>query len=188
MINRLPADVPKSGEIYDITLTGAGLDRRKREIVMFVVDNGEFKGTRLSALLSVDLKEAFIRDADVPVEQISTRGLNELKLQLRLSAHVEVERMGKNPEGNFFRVDEDYKESNVYVAYHLTNFAYPNEDSEMEAAFARKDGKFERKNDPKPPAEKPVEEDTPDEKPAKTAKAATPATRKRKKATTKNKK
>lgn len=157
MINRLPADVPKSGEIYDITLTGAGLDRRKREICMFVVDNGKFKGTRLSALLGVDLKEALIRDADVPVESISTRALDKLKLQIRLSAHVGVERMGKNPQGYFFRVDEAYKESNVYVAYHLTNFAYPNNDSEMEDVFARKDGKFERKNDPKPPADNPVE-------------------------------
>ena len=71
MINRLPADVPKSDVIYDITLTGAGLDRRKNEVCMFVVDNGEFKGTRLSALLSADLKEALIRDADIPVDRIT---------------------------------------------------------------------------------------------------------------------
>lgn len=158
MINRLPADVPDSNKVYDLTLTGAGLDRRKREICMFVVDNGKFKGTRVSTILVSDLKKALIRDADVPVDQVSTRGLSKLKLQVRLSAHIRVERMAKNASNVFFQVGDDYKESNVYVMYHLTNFAYPNKDSEMEDAFARKDGKFDRKNDPQPPAEKPAEE------------------------------
>lgn len=177
MINRLPADVPDSDVVYDLTLTGAGLDRRKREICMFVIDNGTFKGTRVSAILVSDLKESLIRDADVPVEQISTRGLSDLKLKIRLSAHIRVERLRKGDGGLFVQVDEDYKDSNVYVVYHLTNFSYPNKDSEMEDAFKRKDGKFERNNDPQPPPEKPVEETPPEKK-------ETPKPRKRRKTKT----
>jgi len=145
MINRLPADVPKSGEIYDITLTSAGMDRRKREIAMFIVDNGEFKGTRLSAVLTADLKEAFIRECNQPVDQLSVRHLGAKANQLRLSAHVDVERMAKNGAGMFFNVDENYKDSNVYVAYHLSNFSYARNPSELEGALAKKEEKFVRK-------------------------------------------
>lgn len=173
MINRLPADVPESGVIYDLTLTGAGLDLRKREIAMFIIDNGKFKGTRVSAYLVADLKATIIQECDVPVDQVSTRGLSARKNEIRISARIEVERMAKNPEGNYFHVADDYKDSNVYVAYHLTNFSYPNKDSEMEDALAKKDGKFIRKNDPQPPEEKPVEDDKPKKKKTATRKAST---------------
>lgn len=185
MQHRLPADVPKGGERYDLTLTGAGLDRRKREIVMFVIDNGPYKGVQVSAVLISQVKRSFIDDADVPESAVDTRSLDRMKYGVRLSAKIDVQRTLKNPHtGLHTEVADDYKATNVYVHYDLTEWAFAHGESELAVAFERKEGKFARKNsDPVPPAEKPAEKS----KTTKTrkTKAGTKARKPRKPAATK---
>ena len=155
MNHRLPADVPESGKRYDLTLTGAGLDKRKRELVMFVIDNGAHKGVRVDSYLTAALKQSFIADADVPEDQVSTLALDALKYGVRISAQIGVTRLAKDAHGMFTEVNDEYKETNVYVHYDLSDFAYADAESELAVAFKRKEGKFTRKNsDPVPPEAK----------------------------------
>lgn len=144
MINRLPADVPVSGERYDLTLTGAGLDSRKRELAMFVIDNGDHRGIRVSSYLTTPLIEALIASG-VEAENFSTKALDAQKFDIRLSAQIVVERLMKTAGGIYSAVDSDYNDSNVYVVYHLSDFGDAENDTELAKAFERKSTKFQRK-------------------------------------------
>lgn len=144
MINRLPADVPVSGERYDLTLTGAGLDSRKRELAMFVIDNGDHRGVRVSSYLTTSLIQALI-ESGVEAENFSTRALDARKFDIRLAAQIDIERLMKTAGGIYSPVDENYNDSNVYVVYHLSDYGDTENDTELAKAFERKSTKFQRK-------------------------------------------
>ena len=150
MINRLPADVPKTGERYDLTLTSAGLDSRKRELVALVIDNGPHKGVRVSAYLDTATKSALIEFGGVSDQEFSVAALDKRKYEVRLSAQIDVERLSKNGHGQYTPVTEDYKATNVYVHYNLSSYGDAAEPSGLAAAFKRKEGKFTRKPAAKP--------------------------------------
>lgn len=144
MINRLPTDVPVSGKRYDLTLTGAGLDSRKRELAMFVIDNGDHRGVRVSSYLTTPLIEALI-ESGAEAENFSTKALDAQKFDIRLSAQIVVERLMKNAGGIYSSVDDQYNDSNVYVVYHLSDYGDAENDTELAKAFERKSTKFQRK-------------------------------------------
>lgn len=43
-----PKDIPTHGERYDVTVTAVGEDKTGRQIVKALIDNGPFKGKRVS--------------------------------------------------------------------------------------------------------------------------------------------
>jgi len=149
MINRLPADVPETGLRYDLTLTGAGLDNRKRELAMFVVDNGPHRGVRVSAYLTVPVKDALI-GAGAERANFSTESLDAKKFDIRLSAVIDVTRLMRNQHGHYVPVNAEYNATNVYVSYDLSDWSEAQEESELTRAFEKKADKFKRVKDESP--------------------------------------
>lgn len=159
MQQRLPAEVPVNGDKYDLTLTGSGLDQRKREIAHFVIDNGHAKGVTVSAYLTPDIKQRLMALFGLTSDQVSGNNLDGFKYQLRVSATIGVERLAKNAHGTFFPVDEKYTLTNVYVNYLVDDLAEAENDSTLFKALQSKETKFSRK--PKKSGRKSTQKDVP---------------------------
>lgn len=145
MNHRLPADVPKSGKRYNLTLTGSGLTKRKQELAHFVIDGDESRGVRVSLYLTPKVKQSFMELLDLESDQVSATALDARKYDLRISAIIDVERLAKNAHGHFTPVGDDYNETNVYVHYELREFAEPDADSTLVRAHEKREQKFTRK-------------------------------------------
>lgn len=146
MRNRLPNEVPVSGERYNVTVTSAGLNPAKRPVVGFTIDNGKYRGVRVSAPLSGELSAALVAHAGVePNHALHVEFIEKAyKNDARLSCEIVVERTAKNEAGQFFAVDSNYTDSNVYIHYQLLRFDAASGKSSLKNLFARKAAKFKR--------------------------------------------
>lgn len=141
MKGKTNSDIPNTGERYDFSLAKAGLDRSKREMAHFVIDNGDHKGHRVSLQLAPHVKRAFMQVWDRNSDEVSAHALNGAR-GLRLSAALHVARQIKLANGRFVEAPEGHDESNVYIMYQMTHIAPPANDSEMKPP---KKDQFKRK-------------------------------------------
>ncbi|KKL47186.1 hypothetical protein LCGC14_2338070 [marine sediment metagenome] len=84
-------------------------------------------------------------------------GMDEMKYDMGLSVKIVTERLMKSKAGIYSAVDDQYNQTNVYVVYHLSNFADAKNDTDLAKAFERKETKFQRKD----PDEAVAEEEKP---------------------------
>lgn len=145
MHHRLPADVPESGKRYDLILTSAGIDNKKRELAHFLIDNGKFKGVRVSEYLTPAVKQSLMKATGLTSNEVAGQTLDSKKLELRVSAKIDVTRLRKDGHGIYHPVDESYDKSNVFILYELSEFDEPSGDSEMQTAAKKTEQKFKRK-------------------------------------------
>jgi len=145
MNHRLPTDVPTSGERFNLTLTGSGLDKRKRELAHFVIDGEKSRGVRVSLFLTPQVKAEFMELFDMESDDLSATALDARKYDFRFSAEIAVTRLAKNSHGMFTEVDEKYDRTNVYCSYDLSEFRQADGASTLVKALKQSEKKFTRK-------------------------------------------
>lgn len=139
-IGVLPNTIPVSGERYDMTLDRIG-EHKKNLTARFIIDNGEFQGKKVSCGVDSALNDILankLYEIDPAIDGTNdtklASGLNTHSKKIRFSGKVIVIREAA-PNGDMIRVDDEYRESNVKVTYHITEFREPVGESSLSTTF-----------------------------------------------------
>lgn len=139
----LRSDIPESRR-YDMTLDAAGENSKGHTVARFIVDNGEYRGKRLTRRLS-PVVVAELRRASS--HGVTRENIQQFEKKLRVSA--EVKTMGSylmhgmwmefNPDEEEPPMDAEREE----YRYLLLDFQEPEAPSELDTVFNRQE-KFVR--------------------------------------------
>ena len=141
MANPLPQDVPEPG-IYDFTIVDFGLNSVDENVLKLVIDNGDFAGAKVSALLSDREVSDLTRLVGADLEEIARRKTARVsgELDRQIMAQMEHTR-----EWEMWSDLDDRKGVKQFsIRYDVSGFSEPESGSEIEDWFNRQRSKFRR--------------------------------------------